>query len=210
MFFVEICCEKGSQLQLACKTSKIPYIGIVSDVQSKALQRQVGELLRQHREAGRWIHVHASTPCSSGSPLKGFTGDREPTASDVEWESIMKAIPTIMEKGDSRSFELPWRNSIWKRDLTTTVLQQLGLNQVCKVYLCQTGVVSKNNLPVGKAFAFVSTSKGFTESLHRRFGSCACAQHAPMDDVDFSRTAAYSRQLARAILRAVTQARKNP
>ena len=208
--FIEICCERNSQLRLACKTSKIPYIGITSDVQSKALQRRVCELMRQHHEAGRWIHGHASTPCSSGSPLKGFNADKEPTASDVEWESIMKALPVIMEQCDSRSFELPWRNNIWKRELTTSVLRSLGLSQVCKVYLCQTGVVSRNNLPVGKALAFVSTSKGFSESLYRRFGTCTCVEHAPMDDVDYTRTAAYSKQLARAILRAVTQARKDP
>ena len=46
----------------------------------------------------RWIHVHASTPCSSGSPLKHF-GTGGLSEADVAWEGIMKAVPKYLTLG---------------------------------------------------------------------------------------------------------------
>ena len=56
-----------------------------------------------------WVHLHVSTPCSSGSPLKRFSPETV-TDSDLQWETIMTAIPCYFGfsvKPDSASFELP-------------------------------------------------------------------------------------------------------
>ena len=86
---------------------------------------------------GMWVHIHVSTPCSSGSPLKHLsTGDV--TVSDLEWESIMQFDRCLFEAGSfSKSFELPFHNEIWSRPLTQKVLREHGMSHCCQVYLCQ-------------------------------------------------------------------------
>ena len=49
--------------------------------------------------------------------LKRFSGD-EPTLSDLEWESVVQAVSGYLKLGNSGSFELPFFNQIWSRDLT--------------------------------------------------------------------------------------------
>ena len=76
-----------------------------------------------HRQLGyRWIHVHCSTPCSSGSPLKGFQGSDGETVSDKQWLPIMSSVGRYLSLGDSRSFQHPRNNGIWKRQETKDVL----------------------------------------------------------------------------------------
>ena len=58
---------------------------------------------------GNWVHLHASTPCTSRSPFKNFPGNVEIQA-DLEWKGIMDAVPKYLEgtnKPDAVSFELP-------------------------------------------------------------------------------------------------------
>ena len=69
---LEICCSEHSSLRLACETSKIPYAGVVKDLELLGVRRSVQRFIGQHRNEGRWVHMHFSTPCSSGSPLKHF------------------------------------------------------------------------------------------------------------------------------------------
>lgn len=207
--FVEVCCERDSQLYFACQVSGIPYIGITANIQSKRLQNTVKGIIEKRSGNGVWIHVHASTPCSSGSPLKGFNKESV-TATDLEWRSIIQPACQLMQLGDSRSFELPTQNEIWKRDEAINMFAVCGLVHEAQIFLCQTGVVGKDKLPVGKSLTFKTSSSGFAKSLHHRFGTCTCKTHAAFGQTCFSETARYTRKLARGILHAVVAARREP
>ena len=184
-------------------------MGVVKDVQSKPLLRRVSELVSTWSSNGFWTHVHVSTPCSSGSPLKHLSKG-EPTLSDLEWESIMSSVGGFLRLGDSRSFELPFFNSIWQRPLTRDVLNKAGITHMCQVFLCQCGVVSKAGTSVGKSLGFASSHFTFNRVLHSKFGFCSCEEHASLSEVDYASTACYPEKLARGILTAVRAAMLDP
>ena len=99
----------------------------------------VSQFISNKKLEGHWIHMHVSTPCSSGSPLKRFSPDSV-TASDLEWETIMTSVPAYFRfavKPDSASFELPKHNDIWKRGQTIKALSEGELVFDQDVYLCQ-------------------------------------------------------------------------
>ena len=87
---------------------------------------------------------------------------------DVAWEGIMKAVPKYLTLGNSRSFELPRNNSIWKRDETKHVLKHCGLEFESEVFPCQTGCKADNGWPVGKCLIFRSSFSGFAWIVHLR------------------------------------------
>ena len=166
--FVEVCCGTKSALQDACRVARMPYVGVVKEVETGAMFARVKQFVDVKSQLGyRWIHVHASTPCSSGSPLKHF-GTGSLSEADVAWEGIMKAVPKYLTLGNSRSFELPRNNSIWKRDETKHVLKHGGLEFEAEVFLCQTGCKDDNGLPVGKCLMFRSSFSGFDVTLLKK------------------------------------------
>ena len=81
----------------------------------------------------------------------------------------MKAVPKYLTLGNSRSFELPRNNNIWKRDETKHVLKHCGLEFESEVFLCQTGCKADNGLPVGKCLIFRSSFSGFCNVLTKAF-----------------------------------------
>ena len=95
----------------------------------------------------------------------------------------MSSVGRYLSLGDSRSFELPRNNSIWKRQETKDVLHGAGLSFSADVYLCQTGMKTEAQVPVGKCLRFWSTSARFASVLTRRFGSCDCPRHAGLFEV---------------------------
>eukprot|EP00434_Breviolum_minutum_P037835 symbB.v1.2.033549.t1/scaffold4184.1/size56758/3 len=62
---VEVCCEPESSLSVESLRRGHRYIGVVKDVQSDELFSEVRKRVREFRQAGLWVHVHVSTPCSS-------------------------------------------------------------------------------------------------------------------------------------------------
>ena len=75
---LEVCCGTNSALREACKVARMPYIGIVKRMETADMFQKVKEFVEVHQQLGyRWVHVHASTPCSSGSPLKNFSATIE-------------------------------------------------------------------------------------------------------------------------------------
>jgi hypothetical protein len=122
----------------------------------------------------------------------------------------MDNVSEYLLLGNSRSFELPRNNNIWKRDETKRVLKQCGLQFDAEVFLCQTGMQAPNGLPVGKVLIFCSASAGFCNLLTKRFGWCECDKHAGMYDVNWTQTGAYNKELAKAILAGVRAGRKEP
>ena len=205
---MEVCCGTNSALREACRVARMPYVGVVKEVETDAMFARVKQFVEVQAQLGyRWIHVHASTPCSSGSPLKHF-GTGSLSEADVAWEGIMKAVPKYLTLGNSKSFELPNNNSIWKRDETKHVLKHCGLEFESEVFLCQTGCKADNGLPVEKCLIFRSSFSGFCNVLTKRFGSCTWEKHAGVMDVNWVRTGSYTKELAKGILAAVRAARR--
>ena len=201
---VELCCSTNSCIRKACETSKIPYCGVVENVELRGTQMSVSQFISSKKSEGHWIHMHVSTPCSSGPPLKRFSPDSV-TASDLEWETIMTSVPAYFRfalKPDSASFELPKHNDIWKRDKTIKALSEGELVFDQDVYLCQAQYRASNGLPIGKVLRFVSNHKPFCDSLFARFGVCTCREHASLSNVTWSDTGYYNPILSRAILNA--------
>ena len=122
----------------------------------------------------------------------------------------MDNVSKYLMLGNSRSFELPRNNNIWKRDETKQVLHKCGLQFDAEVFLCQTGLMSDSGLPIGKVLIFCSASAGFCNLLTKKFGWCECAKHAGMNEVNWTKTGAYNKELAKAILAAVRAGRKDP
>ena len=207
--FVEVCCKEGSSLQKCCIDSKIPYAGVVKDVEFRGVQRSLGRFMTGHREEGSWIHMHISTPCSSGSPLKNFSSGE--TDADREWEPIMTGVLSLLEEEcfpDSISFELPKTNSIWNRDVTKRLIERAGLKHSQEVFLCQALYRGKDGKPINKVLRFQTTHLSFAQSLGRRFGVCFCLEHAAFDQVGWSQTGYYNRTLARAIINAAKASKR--
>ena len=152
------------------------------------------------------------TPCSSGSPLKYLTDSSEPSASDLEWFSIMQSVEGYLVLGDSKSFELPVRNNIWKRPEAQRVLERNGLEHFSDVSLCQTGMCNQAGEPIGKKLRFFSTSACFSNYLTNKFGVCACLnlKHADFNTVVWKETGYYNKNLAKAILAAARASRRDP
>ena len=146
---------------------------------------------------------------SSGSPLKNFSMNVESEA-DRSWKGIMDNVSKYLMLGNSRSFELPRNNNIWKRDETKRVLHETGMKFDAEVFLCQTGMVSPSGMPVGKVLIFCSASAGFCNLLTKKFGWCECEKHAGMNEVNWTQTGVYNKELAKAILAAVRAGRKGP
>ena len=65
---VELCCREGSHIQKACATSGIRYCGVTKDVPLKGVVLQVKRFIEEQKLLGCWVHMHISTPCTSGSP----------------------------------------------------------------------------------------------------------------------------------------------
>ncbi len=108
-----------------------------------------------------------------------------------------------LKRGDTKSFELPAHNRIWKFDETQRVLQENGPNVFADVLLCQTGVSGRNGLPVSKTLRFFATSHAFCSYLVKRFGKCSCEKHASLTDAIYKKTGNYTLRLAKSLIHAV-------
>lgn len=205
--FVELCCSYRSSLQKSCEVSGFKYAGVVENIQNLGIQTRLRDWIRKCREDGFWIHIHASTPCGTGSPLQRLKGLELTQEEITEWISIVAAVTVIYKVADSRSFELPTFNSNWKKEPVQTALIRYNMTFEARVFLCMTGVTSKG-LPIKKQLSFMSGDPNFAASLDRRFGTCNHEEHAHFSEVSFSITAFYTRQLARGILNAVLSAQR--
>ena len=210
MAFIEVCCSPNSALRQACKVARMPYVGITKNAQEGRVLSEVAAFVELQRNSRRWIHVHCSTPCSSGSPLKSLNQKRLETEADKDWLSIMTAIEPYLNYGDSRSFELPKHNQIWQRPETKGILEKCGLNYEAEVALCQTGLSNDDGTPIGKRLKFFSTSPCFANLLTKKFGTCCCRKHAEFGTVNWRNTGYYNKTLAKAILAAARSSRREP
>jgi len=112
-----------------------------------------------------------------------------------------------LKLGDFSSFELPWRNEIWKRVLIKETLRKAGHLFDVQVHLCATGFRTASGKPVGKSLGLTSNSQPFVRIMNEHFGQCTClSQHAPMNEVNWPETAIYSTTLARGIVKVAMKA----
>ena len=166
MVFVEVCCERGSALACEAKRLGIPYMGITQDMESESTQTAVSQYLNQYRDPKK-VFVHVSSPCASGSPLRHFKGNNEPTSADFDWDRIFPHVGFYLKLGDCSSFELPWRNEIWNRFLTKETLRKAGHLCDVQVHLCATGfrtasdTISHRNQPSRRRAQSQCQEQGF-------------------------------------------------
>ena len=208
ILLVELCCSEGSALNVVTKRLGVRYVGVTQEVQSPQVFSEGKRIILDSSEKGFWVHIHASTPCSSGSPLKHLSEGL--TDSDLEWSSIISSVGKYFDLGHSKSFELPFHNQIWNRDETKKLVVKQKMSHSCQVFLCQMGCTSKGGKPIGKSLCFVSTHFPFVKTLHKMFGLCTCQEHAAFSEINYTETAFYPQCLARALIRAVVQAMRDP
>ena len=207
---VEVCCLPESSLRISCEKLGYPYLGVSANMEDERVLSKFVAWVRNARREGLWIHVHVSTPCTLGSPLRNFGGEKDDTDLHEEWRRIMGQAGNYLKRGDTKSFELPSHNRIWKFDETQQVLHENGLNFFADVLLCQTGVCGRNGLPVSKTLRFFSTSHAFCSYLVKRFGKCSCEKHASLTEAIFKKTGNYTLRLAKSLIHAVILARRDP
>ena len=153
LLFVELCCSEESALSLVTKQLGVRYVGVARDVQSPQVFLEVSKIVSDALKKGFWVHVHASTPCSSGSPLKHVS--TKVTDSDVEWPVVISAVGKYFDLGSSKSFELPFHNQIWNREETKELLRLQKVSHTCQVFLCQMDCIFNREVVV---FCFHSFS----------------------------------------------------
>ena len=190
---LEVCCDEKSMLRAVCLEKGIPYRGITAGVEMKSILD----------EAKRWVqglrvnlHVHMSTLCSSGSPLRRFALDA-PTELDAAWDSHIKGATSFMPLGQSTSFELPL-NDIWKRWFVKRTLEKFSHNWTAVVHLCQTGLQGTDDNFIGEEIEVLY--KTYLSLPVTSMTSLAHASvlrgHANFNYVTWRRTAFYNRCLA--------------
>ena len=69
----------------------------------------------------------------------------------------MSSVDSCLKLGDSKSFEFPYYNQIWYRDLTKQVLRDNLMSHGCQVLLCQAGLRTKEGCSIDKSLGFVSS-----------------------------------------------------
>ena len=198
---LEVFCSEDSALCQVCESLGVPYCGITANAETSRVLAETTKVTTAWKSRGLWIHVHVSTPCSSGSPLRNFV--QRCTKSDLEWEALMRSAERYLRLGDGRTFELPKQNMIWKRWGTQNVLRASGLVYPVDVWLCATGVLSRSGLPVSKRLRFMCSHLECAQKLFDMFGSCSCQTHASFHDIDYTATGRYSKVLAEGLVKAL-------
>ena len=200
---LEVCCGENSAICRACDFMNIPYHGVSAEMEVRSVFLKA-KAWRESLGKDVWVHVHLSTPCLVGSPLKNFSFHSHDQ--EIQWCSIIKCSASYMQLGSSSSFELPKSNSIWDRWFTQRLLEKQNHVFECFVNLCKTELLGRSGLPIAKQLRFTSDSWMFTEHLFRRFGVCDCPQHSCMNDVHWAKTATYTWKLGKEIVRAAQRA----
>ena len=205
----EICCAEHSSLRAACERLGIPYLGVSANMQTKRVHDMFLGRVHQCNESKCWKHVHVSTPCTFGSPLRHFHCDENEVESEETWRGVMSHVTKYLKHSNSCSFELPTHNAIWKKEETKRVLTENKLKHDCEVFLCQTGMWGTDGKAIGKSLKFCSDSFAFCQHLGKKFGTCNCLEHSGLSSVSFKKTGFYTSKLAESLVRAAILARRS-
>ena len=205
----EICCAEHSSLRAACERLGIPYLGVSANMQTKRVHDMFLGRVHQCNESKCWKHVHVSTPCTFGSPLRHFHCDENEVESEETWRGVMSHVTKYLKHSNSCSSELPTHNAIWKKEETKRVLTENKLKHDCEVFLCQTGMWGTDGKAIGKSLKFCSDSFAFCQHLSKKFGTCNCLEHSGLSSVSFKKTGFYTSKLAESLVRAAILARRS-
>ena len=191
---LEVCCSVDSALRQSCLEGGIPYRGISYGVEMQSVLKQAKEWASGLNVC---LHVHLSTLCSSGSPLRRFVTDEQISELDASWDEHIKGAVSFMTLGNSTSFELPLVNAIWNRWFVKRTLNKFGHVHEAVVHLCQTGLKGTDNHFIGKRLRFTTDVEELARTLHEAFGTCRCKDgHANFNYVTWRNTALYNKRLA--------------
>ena len=71
LVIIELCCDVDSSLRTVCEEWGITYFGVSEKAEEastvKWLREQVDE---ERRQGSKHVHMHASCPCTAGSPIR--------------------------------------------------------------------------------------------------------------------------------------------
>ena len=82
---LEVCCEPESALSHACAKAGVHYAGVASNMETSRVHYMAVECAEKW--ANRvWLHVHVSSPCSSGSPLRNFSNNNNNKPTDADFD----------------------------------------------------------------------------------------------------------------------------
>ena len=204
----EICCAEHSSLRAACERFGIPYLGVSANMQTKRVHDMFLKRVHQCNDSKCWKHVHVSTPCTFGSPLRHFHCDENEVESEETWREVMVHVTKYLKHSSSCSFELPTHNAIWKKEETKKVLAENKLRHECDVFLCQTGMWGSDGKAVGKSLKFCSDSFAFCQHVRKKFGTCNCVEHSGLSSVSFKKTGFYTDKLAESLVRSAILAKR--
>ena len=204
LILVELCCQEDSGLKSV--NTAFGYIGVTEKCVDMKTYKDVRARIDVLRNAARasgldcHVHFHVSCPCTAGSPVRSL---RSPVEDDDirfgELEPILRRLPSYKRLSDSMSLEWPVNNKLWGLPGVKSMLVDLELSHEAVIRLCRFGYVGRQGgLPVGKRLRFVSTSEAFCKPL-RRYQQCTCAEHAPLNAVDWSSTGFYNAELSGAL-----------
>ena len=204
LLFIELCCEENSSLRLVCGQRDVQYIGITKDGELPETVRRLSEQIEELKKSRRVekIHCHASCPCVAGSPIRNFSSGQGFDFRFADMEELVSMLPRYRKLCTSMSLEWPVINSLWKCEGVKKILDKCGLHFAVEVRLCQTGCVSRSQIPVGKRLKIVSTSENFAKALSH-LSVCSCSEHASFNDVEWTSTGFYNKKLAESILKGV-------
>ena len=110
LVIVEVCCSRDSAMSRAAKRLGAHYVGIAERLESRAVLDELLRYLDSLRPVK--VFVHASSPCTSGSPLRHLSSKGGVSQADVNW-FVFPKVEDYLRIGDQTSFELPWKNEIW-------------------------------------------------------------------------------------------------
>ena len=79
----------------------------------KWLREQVDD---ERRQGSKHVHMHASCPCTAGSPIRSLSGNGNYDFRFAELEETVKRLPEYEKIADGTSLEWPVCNSLWKCD----------------------------------------------------------------------------------------------
>ena len=91
-----------------CREVGMSYCGVTSAMEKEKTFVGLQEQIRWLKPLKVFLHV--SSPCSSGSPLRNFSGSV--CDSDWQWFEMFPKVLKYLKLGDESSFELPWYNRI--------------------------------------------------------------------------------------------------
>lgn len=204
LILVELCCQEDSAMKSV--NTAFGYIGVTENCEDVKTYKDVRARVSVLRDAAHasgldcYVHCHVSCPCTAGSPVRSLRSlVEDDDIQFAELEPILRQLPSHKRLSDSMSLEWPVNNKLWGFPGVKSMLVDLELNHEAVIRLCRFGYMGRQGgLPVGKRLRFVATSEVFCKPL-RKFQHCACAEHAPLNAVDWTSTGFYNAELGRVL-----------